>query len=103
MKGSSSFLMSTMSTKVILMVGTRSQRRQSGPRMTASDTRLEMKWAKNIAMERRLARSVTTRKWRLGAEEKVSMLEKVRSTLNSAVKRSIGFTTGFHNHGEGPY
>ena len=22
---------------------------------------------------------------------------------NSAVKRSIGSTTGFHNHGEGPY
>ena len=22
---------------------------------------------------------------------------------SSAVKRSIGFTTGFHNHGEGPY
>ena len=21
----------------------------------------------------------------------------------SAVKRSIGFTVGFHNHGEGPY
>ena len=24
-------------------------------------------------------------------------------TLPSAVKRSIGYTTGFHNHGEGPY
>ena len=23
--------------------------------------------------------------------------------LSSAVKRSIGLTTGFHNHGEGPY
>ena len=24
-------------------------------------------------------------------------------TMISAVKRSIGFTIGFHNHGEGPY
>ena len=23
--------------------------------------------------------------------------------MSSAVKRSIGYTTGFHNHGEGPY
>ena len=23
--------------------------------------------------------------------------------MSSAVKRSIGSTTGFHNHGEGPY
>ena len=26
-----------------------------------------------------------------------------QSDDTSAVKRSIGFTTGFHNHGEGPY
>ena len=25
------------------------------------------------------------------------------SVFASAVKRSIGFTIGFHNHGEGPY
>ena len=25
------------------------------------------------------------------------------SQIISAVKRSIGFTIGFHNHGEGPY
>ena len=26
-----------------------------------------------------------------------------RSNTTSAVKQSIGFTIGFHNHGEGPY
>ena len=28
---------------------------------------------------------------------------KQLSVAGSAVKRSIGSTTGFHNHGEGPY
>ena len=29
--------------------------------------------------------------------------ELLINILFSAVKRSIGFTIGFHNHGEGPY
>ena len=30
-------------------------------------------------------------------------LDRKRVMLGSAVKRSIGFTNSFHNHGEGPY
>ena len=33
-------------------------------------------------------------------EDEVELLVGV---LTSAVKRSIGSTTGFHNHGKGPY
>ena len=34
----------------------------------------------------------------------VSVWHNITSTeLSSAVKRSISFTIGFHNHGEGPY
>ena len=33
----------------------------------------------------------------------VADLTRVLHVLLSAVKRSIGSTTGFHNHGEGPY
>ena len=30
-------------------------------------------------------------------------LHHTAAVLNSTVKQSIGLTTGFHNHGEGPY
>ena len=33
----------------------------------------------------------------------VDMGWTVTSRMTSAVKRSIGSTTGFHDHGEGPY
>ena len=41
----------------------------------------------------------------VGLGELVVSLVQVLSTsiISSAGKRSIGFTIGFHNHGEGPY
>ena len=40
--------------------------------------------------------------WR-GVEQLDTMRSVRRTVMDSAVQCSIGSTTGFHNHGEGPY
>ena len=37
------------------------------------------------------------------SRDNVGTTQFLISVVPSAVKRSIGFTIGFHNHGEGPY